>query len=312
MGQILHITNGDQLTDYLRDLGFEDTMVTWQEMLCEGPTIAAINSPEFLSIRKRFLKEFYDIEVNEEELLEELRKLNSGNDYDEIVLWFEYDLFCHINLIAVINLLHQKEISTKLSLVCSGRIKGEKNLKGLSELSQDQLMSHYRDRVELKKSDIDLAIALWRTYNGKDHNVFKPYITRQSSFKYMGNCLKAHLERFPDQRSGLSSIEANILKLIRDADVKSTHHLLGYILNYQGYYGFGDIQFERIIKLLKPFFIQTQNGLELNREGHEALMGHINVVKKVKNHMVYGGVSRKDFSFSVTENRLVKTVLNVH
>ncbi|MEM1002001.1 MAG: DUF1835 domain-containing protein [Bacteroidota bacterium] len=309
---ILHITNGDNLTDYLRDLDFNDTILTWQEMLCEGPTIAAIASEKFVRIRKKFLKDFYNIEVNEEELRSELSKLNDANDYDEIVLWFEYDLFCHVNMIGVMNLLHQREIETKLSLVCSGRIKGEKNLKGLSELTQDQLMTHYRQRIELKESDKDLAIALWRTYCGKDHNIFKPYITQQSSFEYMGSCLKAHLKRFPDQQSGLGSIETNILKLIRDAEVKSIHHLLGYALNYQGYYGFGDIQFERMIGNLKPFFIQSQNGLELNREGHEALLGRVNISKKINNQMIYGGVSRMDYAFSVSENRLVKTISHAH
>ncbi len=49
-------------------------------------------------------------------------------------------LFCHINLIAVISLLHQKEINLPLYLVCSGRIEGEKNLKGLAELTPEQLL----------------------------------------------------------------------------------------------------------------------------------------------------------------------------
>ena len=51
MSNILHITNGDSLTDYLRDLGFTDTILTWQEMLCEGPSIPAIDSKEFFMIR---------------------------------------------------------------------------------------------------------------------------------------------------------------------------------------------------------------------------------------------------------------------
>jgi len=309
---LLHITNGDSLTSYLEDLGIDGTLFTWQEMLCEGPTIAAIDSQEFFAIRRQFLKTFYDIEVDEEALKNELYKLNKANDYDEIVLWFEYDLFCHINMLGVINLLHQKQVTTKLSLVCSGRIKGENTLKGLAELSPEQLMNHYQKRIALKESDKELAIALWRTYCGKDHNVFKPYITQKSSFEYMGNCLKAHLKRFPDQKSGLGRLEFNILELIRDMDIKSTHHLLGYILNYQGYYGFGDIQFERMIKNLKPFYILSQNGLELNREGHEALLGQKNVAATINNTITYGGLRRQDFMFSTSENRLVKTVTHAH
>lgn len=308
--KILHITNGDSLTSYLKELDFSDPILTWQEMLCEGPTIPNIQSKEFFDLRADFIKNTYDFDVNADELNKEISKLDNASQIDEIVLWFEYDLFCHINLLGVMNLLHQREITSPLSLVCSGRIKKEKSLKGLSELSPDELLSHYKNRIPLLDSDKTLAINLWRTYCGKDHNILKPYITQKSSFEYMGSCLKAHLKRFPDQSSGLSVIEENILKIIKDADVKSVHHLLGYILNYQGYYGFGDIQLMRQITHLKPFFSQSQKGLELNREGHEAFLGQFNFASKINNDIQYGGVKRLDFWFNKAANRLVKSILH--
>ena len=246
--QILHITNGSVLTEYLRDLDFNDDILTWQEMLCEGPTIPKIDSDEFFEIRGQFLKEYYDIEVDEHELKKELSKLDNVDKYDEIHLWFEYDLFCHINLLGVLNLLHQREIKKPLYLICSGRVEGEKSLKGLGELSRSQLLDHYNKRVRLTNEDKELAITLWRTYCGKDHNILKPYIVKESSFKYMSNCLKAHLKRFPHQKSGLSVLEDNILRIVRDNEIRSKHHLLGYSLNYQGYYGFGDSQHSRLIE----------------------------------------------------------------
>ena len=115
--KILHITNGSALTEYLKELDFKDDILTWQEMLCEGPTIPKIDSDEFFEIRSHFLKEYYDIEVDEYELKKELSKLNNTDKYDEIHLWFEYDLFCHINLLGVLNLLHQREIKKPLYLL---------------------------------------------------------------------------------------------------------------------------------------------------------------------------------------------------
>lgn len=310
--QILHITNGNALTDYLRELDFKDDILTWQEMLCEGPTIPAIASAEFFEIRSQFLKEHYDIEVDNEELQEELSKLDNADNYDEIHLWFEYDLFCHINLLGVLNLLHQKEIDKPLYLICSGRVEGEKNLKGLGELTPEQLLDHYNKRVLLTEEDKELAIALWRTYCGKDHNILKPYIITVSSFKYMSNCLKAHLKRFPHQKSGLSVLEDNILRIVRDNEIKSRHHLLGYSLNYQGYYGFGDTQHSRLIDKLSIFFDEDDNSLKLNRQGHEALVRTHNFASELNNNMVYGGVERLEFQFSVEQNKLVKTVLHVN
>lgn len=309
---ILHITNGNALTDYLRELDFEDDILTWQEMLCEGPTIPAIASDAFFEIRRQFLQDYYNIEVDTYELKTELSKLDDVEKYAEIYLWFEYDLFCHINLLGVINLLHQKEINKPLYLVCSGRVEGEKNLKGLAELSPKQLLEHYSKSVLLTQDDKDLAIALWRTYCGKDHNILKPYIVRESNFKYLTNCLKAHLKRFPHQKSGLSVLEDNILRLVRDNDIKSKHHLLGYSLNYQGYYGYGDTQHRRLIEKLSIFFNEDETSLTLNRKGHEALLRQQNFATEINNDMTYGGVNRLEFQFSVEQNKLIKTILHVN
>ncbi|MBT8244576.1 MAG: DUF1835 domain-containing protein [Winogradskyella sp.] len=306
--QCLHITNGDSLTNYLRELDFEDDILTWREMLCEGPTVPLIDSDEFYKTRKEFLNEYYDINPSDYNLKESIIILEDIDNYSEINLWFEFDLFCHINLIAVISLLHQKEIDKPLYLICSGRVEGEKDLKGLAELNPEQLKSHYANHIHLTQEDIDLAIALWRTYCGKDHNIFKPYITQNSNFEYLTNCLKAHLKRFPNQKTGLCAIEENILKLIKEKDIKSQHHLLGYCLNYQGYYGYGDTQFKRMVDKLSTFFEKSNDKLQLTRKGHEAILGEHNFTKEIDNTITFGGINRNDYQFSITENKLIKTI----
>lgn len=308
----LHITNGNILTNILMELDVKGDFLTWQEMLCEGPTEIKIDSPSFYKKRKLFLNEYYDIEVNEDEYISEIQKLNSLEDYFEIVLWFDYDLFCHINLIAIISLLHQKHVKLPLYLVCSGRVMREKNLIGLTELSSGQLFNHYSKKVKLTPEDIDLAISVWKTYCGKDHNLLKNYITQKSSFKYLTNCLKAHLERFPDLKSGLDILEKNILTIIKEKNIKSRNHLLGYALNYQGYYGYGDIQISRIIEKLSIFFNEEDNQITLNRNGHEALLNQHNFSLEIGNNIPYGGVMRFDFQFSKKENKLIKSIINVH
>ena len=310
--QPLHITNGNVLTNYLNELDIVGEKLTWQEMLCEGPTIIEINSEKFLETRKSFFSKFYDIDLDTNEIKSELNKLNDYKEYSEIILWFEYDLFCHINMIAVINLILQKKIDLPISLVCSGRIKGSKILKGLSELNAEQLIDHYKKRVKLNHKDLDLAKTLWGIYCGKDHNLLKPYIVTVSSFEYLSNCLKAHLERFPDLIYGLNVLEKNIMEIVKNNSIKSKHHLLGYVLNYQGYYGYGDLQISRIIEKLSVFFTKEEQHITLNRKGHEALLGQHNVAMEIDNNMVYGGLKKFDFQFNKKQNKLVKTVLNAH
>lgn len=310
--QQLHITNGSHLTNVLNELNIQGVKLTWQELLCEGPTTEKVGSELFLETRKSFFTQFYNIDLDIEFIKSELDKFNDSENYSEIVLWFEYDLFCHINMIAIISLIQQKKMNLPLHLVCSGRIEGSKNLMGLSELSPEQLLNHYKNKVLLNKDDIDIATTVWGIYCGVDHNLLKPFIVKPSSFKYLSNCLKAHLERFPNSVDGLSILERNILQIIVKQSITSKHHLLGYALNYQGYYGYGDLQLERIINQLSMFYSVTEGEIELNRKGHEALLGHHNFALEIDNDMMYGGVKKIAFQFNKSKNKLVKSISNVN
>lgn len=306
----LHITNGSNLTEFLKELSIAGEFLTWHEILCEGPTVRNIDSTEFVNARRSFLNEFYNIEIDEYEFKREMHKLDDVKNYSEIVLWFEYDLFCHINLVAVISLLQQKKIELPIYLVCSGRVKNAKELKGLAELKPDQILQHYKNKVLLTEEDINIAMSVWDIYCGKDHNLLKPYIVKSSSFEYLNSCLKAHLKRFPDSKNGLCALESNILNLVKENEIKSRHHLLGYALNYQGYYGFGDIQLERMINKLSVFFVENEDSIKLNREGHEALLNHHNYSQEINNNIAFGGVNRLDFNFSIQQNKLIKSRIN--
>ena len=310
--QPLHITNGGSLTKYLNEIEVVGEILTWQEMLCEGPTQEIIHTDAFIEQRRQFLSDFYNVDLDLEKVKFALDQLSNPKRYSEIVLWFEYDLFCHINMIAVISLLQQKKINLPIYLVCSGRIPGAKTLKALGELNVAQLLDHYKNKVKLSDEDIDLATTVWGIYCGKDHNLLKPFILKSSSFKYLSNCLKAHLERFPDSSVKINILEKNLLEIVRDNTIKSKHHLLGYALNYQGYYGFGDMQLMRLIDKLSLFFTEENNTLILNRIGHELLLGQHNSSITIDNTMIFGGISQSDFQFNKPLNKLVKTVKNVN
>ena len=302
----LHITNGNNLTDYLKELEYTGQFLTWQEMLCEGPTTEQVDSEEFFNLRRQFLSDYYDIEINEVELKKELDILNHTDKFQEIVLWFEYDLFCHINLLAVLSLLKQKNIKCPIYLVCSGRVKGENDLKGLAELKPNQLHQHFENKIKLSEEDSDLIGSLWKIYCGNDHNLFKPFIVQKSSFPYLSNCLKAHLQRFPDAVTGLSTLEMHTLHMISDQKIKSKRHLLGYILNFQGYYGFGDLQINKMIDTLAIFYTEKEGEVALNKQGHEAIKKQRNFSAELSSSMRFGGVNKMDFQFSKVQNKLIK------
>ena len=304
----LHITNGDSITTRLNSLDFKGDKIVWREMLCEGPTAEEVGSQDFINDRKQFLKEAYAISEEDYEMrfVSELNKLAAINGYEKIVLWFEFDLFCHINMLAAISYLIQNKKIMPIYIVCSGWVKGEAQLKGLSELSDKQLLKHYKKKVKLSPEDLAVAHHIWQLYCDEKPVELKAEITHSSNFKYLSSCLRAHVERFPNSATGLNALETNILKLIDIHEITSEHQLCGYALNYQGYYGYGDMQINRMINALKPFFTMENGILTLNTNGQSIIDGDENFYDTLKDNSYYGGTHKYSFLYNAVNHELVR------
>ena len=70
------------------------------------------------------------------------RHRTSTTAYDELVLWFEHDLFDQLNLIQVLDWIHRHVPAGKpVSLVSIGAFPGHPDFKGLGELAPDDMAS---------------------------------------------------------------------------------------------------------------------------------------------------------------------------
>lgn len=309
MGQsYLHITNGDDLTEKIQEMHFSGDLVTWREMLCEGPCVQDVGDPEFLKLRKKFLKDSYGISAQEyqKKFITELDRLKKIGPYDEIVLWFEFDLFSHMNMLAMMAFLLQHGKKSPFSLVCSRKLEGEKELTPLSELSKKHLQNHYTHRIFLSEDDVSTAELIWELYCSQNPKRLTSEIKKSTNFEYLASSIRAHIERFPNAHTGLNSLEVNVLKLIKKHEITSLQQLLGYALKYQGYYGYVDIQMERIIHKLQDFFSESESGIHLNEHGEKALGGKTNYYQKLKDNEYYGGVRKYAFLYDPDSHDLLK------
>ena len=127
-GSILHITNGDVTTNYLKELKFSGEFITWREMLCEGKTTSDVGSEDFWKNRFEFFKATYKVSKQKfiDYTVKEYRNLCNKKNQKEIVLWFEHDLFCQINMLALISWLKRYRKGYHISLVCSGKVGNSK------------------------------------------------------------------------------------------------------------------------------------------------------------------------------------------
>lgn len=307
---ILHITNGDSTTNYLKNLKYSGNFITWREMLCEGKTTTDVGSESFWKNRFNHFKSYYKVTKKNfiDFTLKEYRSLCNQKNTEEIVLWFEYDLFCQINMIAVISWLKRYRKGYHISLVCSGKIKGSKKLKAIGELTENQIHNHFKNRVTLTQDDIEYADYIWQLYCSDSplrlETVYK--FDPMSPFQYLASAIEAHLLRFPSLENGLSAVENNILKTASEHKLTSKEKLVGKLLKEEDVYGFGDLQYYNKINHLRKLF-HSFNPVRLSKKGKQVLENEINFYSQMRTEDFYlGGAQKYSFLFNNQNQKLLQ------
>jgi hypothetical protein len=92
----LHVLNGDSARGTLEQAGVRGSFGIWADILHEGPVPADLEPEELGEVRARFIASL-DMGWTYEMALAERRRwyecLASFKQVDEVVLWFEHDLF---------------------------------------------------------------------------------------------------------------------------------------------------------------------------------------------------------------------------
>ncbi|MDC6364733.1 MULTISPECIES: DUF1835 domain-containing protein [Flavobacteriaceae] len=309
MKSLLHITNGDAFTSKLQSLNLKGDIITWREMLCEGKTLCAVGSESFWKTRFEFLNKNYKVSKSwfVEKTLKEYRSLCNHKQQDHIVLWFEYDLFCQINMLAVLSWLKTHRRHAEISLVCSGNEDESDRFYGLNELSDEKLLDLYKNRTVLTQDDIEFADYVWQLYCSDNPIRLENLVANNGfQFEYLSDALKTHLRRFPTIKNGLNELENRVLETVMDEKPQSRNDLLGKLLSNQGFYGFGDTQYDRVITSLKPLF-NSFNPVKLTKRGKQVLSNQANYYSQIRDNQLYlGGSLKYNFLYNTTTDRILK------
>jgi len=303
----LHIVNGDTLAGLVQELALPGEILVWRELLCEGPTTTQIDS-RFFKLRKKFLFDTYKIsgEDYESGFIKHVKKLQKSKSFEKVYLWFEFDLFCHVNMMTAIQVLSKGNPNIPIHLVCSKKLKTDKEFLPLCRLPLSSLKKHFDRSIALNPEDIQVAQLIWELYCCDNPMKLKAQITTKSNFEFLSSCIRAHIERFPNSSTGINSLERNILKLIETRKISSLHHLLGYALQHQGFYGYSYSQMEKILERLAIFYSLEKDRVLLTDKGMQVLLGKKNFYQELANDQVLGGVRKFDFLYDPELNRLLK------
>jgi hypothetical protein len=217
----LHVTNGNVAADILNASGIAGKVSITADILHEGPTPAGLPPERWRKVRARYLAESgyggYDECLSS--LTEWDRALEEHRSYDEVVLWFEHDLFDQLLLIRTLDTLAARDLGfTRLSLICIGEHPEVRPFHGLGQLNPEQMAALLPLRQPVSKEQIVLARHAWRAFCSSEPVGLEVAIRRDTSvLPFLAGALHRHLEEFPAVRGGLSRTERQALSALSAA-----------------------------------------------------------------------------------------------
>src|ERR1700737_1851381 len=104
---MLNIHNGDSVVITARRANLPGRHVPFREALIAGPVPASLPPHEWIEQRARFLSENYDQHLLRvrNELRDQEQAIDSARYEDEVILWFEHDLYCLVHFLYLLGRL---------------------------------------------------------------------------------------------------------------------------------------------------------------------------------------------------------------
>jgi hypothetical protein len=237
-----HILTGDILAQSFAKLQIDGETIVSRECLIEG-SLEGGNLPGFWQTRAEFIKSAYQEseESYNQKVKSEYEKLLAFAPDDTANLWFEYDLFCQVNMWFTLYLLNQSNISNIYRIAPTVRNKNDL-WQGFGGLNQIQLTKCFTEKVQFEKDDISLGVNLWQAYKSGNLTELQQLSKIESHcFPYLKDVCAAEIARKTESRP------EKTLKEIEATGVSNFHELFSEFSKKEGVYGFGDSQVKRIL-----------------------------------------------------------------
>ena len=212
----LHVANGTATTRIIEAAGLPGAVSIWADPLHDGPVPGGVSDAELLEIRIRHHTAPAQQAVDPVNDLRRWRAAIERHDsYDELVLWFEHDLFDQLNLIQLLPWIRERVPAMKrASLVCIGSFPGHPRFKGLGELTPTELAPLLETRQRISGPQYSLAARAWDAFRAPTPEALDDL--RQSdttAMPYLAAAVTRFLQEYPWTIDGLSRTERRLLHL---------------------------------------------------------------------------------------------------
>lgn len=202
---MLHVTNGDCAAERLRAADLPGDVLPWRDVLHEGPIPANLDADALRPVRAAWLaaqgwtteaKALSDLEARDAGLAEET---------EEVVLWFEPDLYDQLQLLQAVA---QRPEGVPVSFVLT-----VPNLGAADPAWLAWLLPH---RPTAGAAFFDLCARAWDAVRAPDPVGVEALLPELNPLPTLQGALRRLLEELPDMRTGLSRTERQILDVFGD------------------------------------------------------------------------------------------------
>lgn len=218
---MLQITNGDAVLEVMRAAQLPGQYLSWLDVLHDGP-VPQQPPDDLAHTRARFIDslgwESYD--AAHQRLLERDAALSAhAADDDEVILWFEHDLFDQLQLIQILDRLATGEFRARLSLINIGEFPGVPNFVGLGQLNPQQLAGLLPLRRPITGAQLSLGREAWKAFTSTDPLSAHALATQHDTLAlpFLRAAFLRWLEEFPSTLNGLSRTEQQLLRAASEA-----------------------------------------------------------------------------------------------
>ncbi|RZM06460.1 MAG: hypothetical protein EOO88_53365 [Pedobacter sp.] len=171
------------------------------------------------------------------------KEIVTAPDHSTFNLWFEYDLFCQVNMWFILSMINSLPVAKKVFAVYTSHLDKRSNhfWNGYGPANTQELQICYERRMLLREEDIEFGATLWKAYReGKLEDLTRLSKSGSPAFPYLEEAVKAHVDRFP-----LDGVKGTPERVIEDIIVNISTDFPAVCKEFwkrESIYGFGDDQ----------------------------------------------------------------------
>ena len=211
MTAILNITNGSCSQHVMQQAGIKGEIVTWDDVLHEGPVPASMTLPELSAVRARFIADQGQGSYDEvlDKFITRDNALMSFRDYDVLYLWFEHDLYDQLQLIQILNWLATQDLrGSNIQLICEPCY--------LGVISASEMSALFSKAKPLSYEQISTATTAWQAFTLPTPEQWFQLLKQDTKcLPFLEGAVLRLLQEYPYFHSGLSLTQQQVLMSIK-------------------------------------------------------------------------------------------------